>query len=353
MDADLKDGREAVLYRKLKGDRARCLVCQRRCLIADGQLGHCATRLNRHGRLYTLIYGRVSTWREAPAEVKPLFHFYPGSRYLSLGSLGCNFRCPGCQNWAIAHLQLGFEAPRELERHTTFMSPRQAVQLAHELGCQGLSWTYNEPALWFEYVLDGARLAKQGRLFTNVVTNGLMTPQALDLLGPHLDAYRVDIKAFSRQAYARIANIEDFSGILQVTKRAKRHWHMHVEVVTNVTPGYNDDESQLAAIAGWICQELGPDTPWHVTRFHPYGALRDVPQTPVATLEWARQLGIQAGLDYVYLGNVPGHPGENTYCPTCGKMLIERRHYEILSDVMQDGRCPNCGEEIPIVNCES
>jgi len=318
-------------------------------VVASGKLGYCATRVNRHGRLYTLIYGRVSTWRAAPAEIKPLFHFHPGSRALSLGSVGCNFRCPGCQNWEIAHVQLGSEIREALERRTTSISPQEAVRWTLELGCQGLSWTYNEPTLWLEYVLDGAKLAKSKGLYTNVVTNGFMTPQALDLLGPHLDAYRVDLKGFSKRFYRRMAHVEDFAGILEVAKRARHKWKMHVEVITNVVPQHNDDEEQLAAMASWIYRELGPDTPWHVTRFIPHQHLGHLPPTPVKILEWARQLGLEAGLRYVYLGNVPGHPGENTYCPRCQRLLIVRRNYEILTYAIEDGRCPSCREEIPIV----
>lgn len=341
--------REALLYRKLKGQRVRCLICQRRCLIPADELGYCATRANRDGRLFTLIYGRVSTWRVAPAEIKPLFHFHPGSWALSLGSLGCNFRCPGCQNWEIAHVQLRSEVRQELERRTVFISPQEAVQRAQKLGCQGLSWTYNEPTLWLEYVLDGAKLAKKTGLYTNVVTNGFMTLQALDLLGPYLDAYRVDIKGFSQKAYRRIAHVEKFAGILEVAKRARRRWKMHVEVITNVVPGYNDDEEQLTAIANWIHRELGPHTPWHLTRFYPQCKLHHLSPTPLETLERGRQIGLDAGLDYVYLGNVPGHRWENTYCPRCQRLLIERRDYQILAYAIEDGHCPSCGEEIPIV----
>jgi pyruvate formate lyase activating enzyme len=340
---------EALLYRKLKGNWVRCLVCQRRCVIPEGKLGYCATRINRHGRLYTLIYGRVSTWRVAPAEIKPLFHFHPGSHYLSLGSVGCNFRCIGCQNWEIAHIELDLDIQEELEDITTFMSPREAFQLAQKQGCQGISWTYNEPTLWLEYVLEGAKLAKGKGMYTNLVTNGFMTPQALDLLGPCLDAYRVDVKGFSPEAYRQIAHVEDFSGILEVAKRAKDRWKMHLEVITNVVPQLNDDDQQLSAIASWICRELGSDTPWHVTRFTPHLHLSHLPATPVKSLERARQLGLEVGLHYVYLGNVPGHPGENTYCPSCQRLLIERRDYQILSYAIEDGRCPQCGQEIPIV----
>jgi pyruvate formate lyase activating enzyme len=203
--------------------------------------------------------------------------------------------------------------------------------------------------LWLEYVLEGAQLAKERGLYTNVVTNGLMTPQALDLIGPHLDAYRVDIKGFSQQTYRRMANLEDFTSILEVARRARHRWQMHVEVVTNVTPGYNDDKQQLAAIANWVCQELGPDIPWHVTRFYPHRELQAVLPTPVATLERARQIGLDAGLRYVYLGNVPGHPGENTYCPSCGELLIERSGHQIMLWALRNGRCPRCSQKIPIV----
>ena len=349
MSYERQTGREALLYTKLKGNWARCLVCQRRCVIPEGKLGYCATRINRSGRLYTLIYGRVSTWRVAPAEIKPLFHFLPGSRYLSLGSVGCNFRCLGCQNWEIAHVQLECDVQDDLEGNTIFISPQKTIQMAQQLDCQGLSWTYNEPTLWLEYVLEGAKLAKGRGMYTNLVTNGFMTPQALDVVGPYVDAYRLDIKGFSHEVYRQIAHVEDFSGILDVAKRAKNRWKMHLEVVTNVVPQLNDDDQQLSAIASWICRELGPDTPWHVTRFAPHLNLSHLPPTPMKTLERARQLGLEAGLRYVYLGNVPGHPGENTYCPCCQRLLIERRDYEILKYGVEDGHCPSCGQEIPIV----
>lgn len=349
MGHNLDSGREALLYRGLKGGRVRCLVCQRLCIIPRGGWGYCATRINRDGTLYTLIYGRVSTWRVAPAEIKPLFHFYPGSKYLSLGSVGCNFRCPGCQNWEIAHVRLDAQFREELERGTTFISPLESVRLARQSGCQGLSWTYNEPTLWLEYVLEGAKKAKEMGLFTNVVTNGFITSQALDLLGPFLDAYRVDIKGFSQDAYRWIAHVEDHAGILEVTERVKHKWKIHVEVITNIIPQHNDDEGQLRALAHWICHQLGPDTPWHVTRFVPHRHLSHLPPTPIKTLERVRQLGLESGLRFVYLGNVPGHLGENTYCPGCGRTLIERRNYEILSHAIEDNHCPYCGEEIPIV----
>ena len=329
---------ETLLYRRLDNGRVQCDVCQRRCRITEGNRGYCFSRLNQAGKLYCLLYGQVSTVMVAPIEKKPLFHFYPGSHALSFGTLGCNFRCPGCQNWEDAHDKLDFT-----RRWTTYISPEESMQMVKEYDCQGISWTYNEPTVWFEYTLDGAKLAKDQGLYTNYVTNGYMTPEALDMIGPYLDAFRVDIKGFAPSSYGKIAHISDFSGILAVTKRAKIKWGMHVEIVTNVIPGYNDDEAQLRNIAHWICTELGEETPWHVTRFIPYLKLSHLEPTPIATLERARQIGFEAGLQYVYLGNVPGHRGENTYCPQCKKLLIERDVFSVKQMNVEKGKCPYCG----------
>jgi len=349
--------KETLLYEKLANDQVRCHICQRRCKISPGKFGYCFTRINEEGRLYSLIYGEVSTWRVAPAEIKPLFHFYPGSHALSLGSLGCNFRCLGCQNWDIAHFRPvlyrrfseGKIKSNELwELNPEYISPEQSVKMAKKYNCQGLSWTYNEPTLWFEYTLDSAILAKKEGLYTNYVTNGFITEEALDLIGPHLDAFRVDIKGFSEKYYKPIANVRNYRGILEVAERAKKRWKMHVEVITNIIPGYNDDEEQLKGISLWIYDSLGKDTPWHVTRFVPHLKLSHLPYTPLATLERVYQIGKESGLLFVYLGNVPGHPYENTYCPRCSKLLIKRYNYQILSYEIQDGRCKFCGEKIPI-----
>ncbi len=277
-----------------------------------------------------------------PIEKKPVFHFYPGSQWLSLGTLGCNFRCPGCQNWEISHA-----SPGQTFQETKFFSPEKLVELAHKHGCLGLSWTFNEPTIWLEYTLDGARLAKEQGLLTNYVTNGYITPEALDLIGPYLDVFRVDLKGFSQETYHHLAHIEDFTGILEVTKRAKGKWGMWVEVVTNVIPGYNDAEDELVRIASWIRKELGEYTPWHVTRFFPQLELSHLEPTPIATLERARRIGQQEGLKYVYLGNVPGHPGENTYCSECGELLIQRHVFDITQCNLEEGHCPHCHKRLP------
>lgn len=336
--------RESLLYNKVGGGGVQCNICQRRCKIKDGRYGYCGTRLSDKGKLYTLIYGEISTWRVAPSEIKPIFHFIPGGRWLSLGSLGCNFRCIGCQNWDIAH----FRVDRDGIYGTEYMSTETAIELAKKYGVDGISWTYNEPTISFEYTLDMAKLAKKGGLYTSYVTNGFITREALDIIGPYLDVFRVDIKGFSNEFYKKIANVADFKGILKVTERAKKRWSMWVEVVTNVIPGYNDSETELQRIACWIRDTLGKDTPWHVTRFVPHLKLDDIPFTPVATLEEARKVGVDAGLKFVYLGNVPGHPYENTYCPKCQRLLIRRYNYEILEYNIKNGNCIYCDEKIPI-----
>lgn len=331
--------KKAYLYHNLHKGRALCLTCQRRCVISEGKIGWCHTRINEGGRLFSLIYGEVSSLSINPIEKKPVFHFYPGSRWLSLGSVGCNFRCPGCQNWDIAHW-------KEEGMYTEYISPEELVSKAKAGGCIGISWTFNEPTLWFEYTYDGAKLAKAQGLYTNYVTNGFIGEEALDMIAPFLDVYRVDIKGFSEETYLRIGHIEGFNGILEITKKA-REYGMHIECVTNITPGFNDNATELRAIASWIKNTLGPETPWHVTRFHPHYELSHLSPTPISQLETAYLIGKEEGLFYVYLGNVPGHRLENTYCHMCGELLIERYVFEIVKNKIKDGRCQRCNTMIP------
>jgi pyruvate formate lyase activating enzyme len=333
---------ESALYESLQDGSARCNICERRCIIHEGGWGYCYTRKNRGGRIYNVTYGEVSTKTVAPIEAKPVFHFLPGSRWLSLGGLGCNLRCIGCQNWEIAH-----EQPCDIPQgRTEYMEPEKVVALAKEKGCVGISWTYNEPTMWLEYTVKASKLAKKADLYTNYVTNGYMTRQALDRIGPYLDIFRVDIKGFSGDFYKKIANVYDFEPILENALRAKSKWNTHVEVVTNVIPGLNDREIDLGRLATWIAQKLGKRTPWHVTRFVPYLELSDVPCTPVETLERAREIGIGVGLLYVYIGNVTGHPGENTYCPKCGRVVVGRHHFSVIASNIVGGRCKYCDQKI-------
>jgi pyruvate formate lyase activating enzyme len=331
--------KEAILYEKLEDGEIRCNTCQRRCIIPDGKTGWCRTRINEGGTLFSLIYGEVSVISINPIEKKPVFHFYPGSRWFSLGSVGCNFRCPGCQNWDIAHWE-------KEPMYTKYLSPEELISRTKAEGCIGISWTFNEPTLWFEYTLDSAKLAKAQGLYTNYVTNGYITKDAFDMIAPFLDVYRVDIKAFSEKTYLKTGHIKNFKGILEITKRAKDSG-IHVEVVTNVTPEFNDNEEELRGIASWIKKDLGPETPWHVTRFYPHLELSHLSPTPISDIEKAWSIGKEEGLWYVYLGNVPGHKLENTYCHKCGELLIERYVFDVIKNEIKGNRCPKCKTLIP------
>jgi len=332
---------EAILYDKLENGRARCDVCQWRCVIAPEGRGACGTRENCGGTLYTLIYDRVSSANLDPIEKKPLYHFHPGTPVFSLGTLGCSFTCPGCQNWQISQ-----RSPQEIDPQLTRLTPAAAVETAVRLGAEGICWTYNEPAIWLEHTLEGARRAKAAGLYTAYVTNGTATREQLDLIGPYLDAYRVDLKAFSREGYQAVAGFAKFAGILENTQYAKERWGMHVECVTNVTPTINDSDETLRGIARWIVAALGAGTPWHVTRFFPYRGFEQLPATPLERLDRAGEIGREEGLHFVYVGNVPDDPRQNTCCPACGHTVIRRRGFTVAHLDLAHGTCPHCGAAI-------
>ncbi len=332
---------EAVLYEKLPDSRVRCHTCQWRCRIGPEKFGVCGMYQNKGGTLYNLNYAKVSSAAADPIEKKPLFHFFPGTLVFSLGTLGCNFHCKHCQNWEIstANSSSLWHGCREIQ-------PQASIELAQKYHCQGLAWTYNEPTIWFEHTLDSAKLAKENNLYTVYVTNGYATPEALDTIGPYLDAWRVDIKGFSDEFYKALAKIPRWREILEVTKRAKNKWNMHVEVVTNIIPTMNDDDQQLEGIANWIRDELGELTPWHVTRFHPHHHMMHLPPTPLATIEHAYEIGRKAGLKFVYAGNVPGHQSESTRCYACGKLNVQRFGYQTRVEGLEGSRCQFCGAEL-------
>jgi len=344
---------EALLYSREKDGNVRCNLCPRRCLIFPDQAGYCGVRQNIDGTLYTLIYGKASSINVDPIEKKPLFHFYPGTMALSIGTIGCNMRCIHCQNWQISHVipVKGVEKGKVYniveEIPTEYVNPEEMVGMAVKAGCRGIAFTYNEPTIWLEYTMDVAKLAKERGLYTVYVSNGYITPDALDTIGPYLDAFRVDIKGFTSEFYRKLAQVPNWETILEATERAKKHWKMHVEIISLVIPSWNDDEEQLRSIADWIVDSLGDMTPWHVTRFVPYLDLRDIPMTPIETLEKAREIGLKSGLKYVYIGNVPGHPAEHTHCHKCRELLIKRVGYEIEAKNITDaGKCASCGADI-------
>jgi pyruvate formate lyase activating enzyme len=331
---------QALLYEKLTDARVRCNTCRWQCSIAADKTGVCRMYQNKGGELYNLNYAQTSSVAVDPIEKKPLFHFSPGSSVFSLGGWGCNFHCDGCQNWEISCVNNPSPERQIL--------PYEAVTLAKEYQCRCIAWTYNEPSVWFEYTLDSAKLSRENGLYSVYVTNGFMTTEALDTIGPYLDAYRIDIKGFNAKAYKTLANITRWEGILDNAKRAVEKWNMHVEVVTNIVPAVNDDDMQLEGIARWIKEELGELTPWHVTRFYPNYNMTDAQPTPVETLEHAIDIAKKAGLKFVYAGNIPGHNSENTICYCCGRTIIQRYGYQTKIIGLKNGNCAYCGADLNI-----
>lgn len=343
--------REAILYEKQENGRVKCHVCPRLCLIAPDHLGVCLSRKNINGKLYTLLDDFASSVAVDPIEKKPLFHFFPGSNVFSIGTLGCNFRCKHCQNWQIAHASpdeaIG-QASSDKIVGCNSLPPNNALEICKKNKCQGVAWTYNEPTIWLEYTLKSAKLFKEENLYTVYVTNGYITPEALGKIAPLLDAYRVDVKGFTNEFYRKLTGISDFQSILDAAIKAKNNWDCHVEIVTNVIPTMNDDEAQLRNIAKWIYSNLGPKTPWHVTRFFPYLKLSHLPPTPIETIEIARQIGFEEGLHFVYTGNIPGHIGQNTICPKCKETVIKRAGYQIEKNISSSGNCGVCDFDLNI-----
>ncbi len=333
--------REAMLWEKISDSAVRCNVCQWRCVIRPQQFGLCQVRQNVDGVLKILNYAEVSSVAVDPIEKKPLFHFHPATLAFSIGGWGCNFHCRHCQNWHIS-----CEVPWEDKSDSQQISPETSIELAKRYNCEGIAWTYNEPGIWLEYTLDAAKIARAEGLYTVYVTNGYSTPEALDAMGPYLDAWRVDVKGFSDAFYRQLAKISQWRGILEVAERAQEKWGMHIEVVTNIIPTMNDDDEQLEGIATWIRDRLGELTPWHVTRFYPQHDMQHIPPTPISTIEHAYDIGKKAGLRFVYVGNLHGHEGENTICYSCGRTVVKRTGYQAELAGLNGSRCRFCGAEL-------
>jgi pyruvate formate lyase activating enzyme len=331
---------EALLYEKREDLKVQCALCSHRCVIADGKRGICHVRENRAGILNTLVYGRLIARHIDPIEKKPLFHFLPGSHSYSIATVGCNFTCRFCQNADIAQ----FPADQGGAIVGDFVEPKEVVKAAVEAGCRSISYTYTEPTIFFEFALETARLARARGLRNVFVTNGYMTAEALDMLAPFLDAANVDLKSFSRKFYKDICGAK-MEHVLATLRNMKAKG-VFVEVTTLIVPGLNDDPDELKALTGFLVHELGGDTPWHISRFHPTYRLTERPITPLKTLHLARELGKAAGLKYVYTGNVPGDIGESTYCPACGEMLIDRGGFQVHKIRLKNGHCIRCGEII-------
>lgn len=331
--------KEAMFYQKLEGRQVRCYLCRFHCLIGDGKRGHCRVRKNRDGILYSQVYGRVVAEHVDPIEKKPLFHLLPGSRSYSVATVGCNFRCRHCQNYSIAQPDEG-----SIERYGKMVSPETIVESALEAGCSSIAYTYTEPTIFFEYAYDTAVLARAAGLRNVFVTNGYITDEALAVIAPYLDAANIDLKGFSEKFYRETVGAT-LAGVLECIREYRR-LGIWIEITTLVIPHHNDSEEELRGIAEFIVKELGPRTPWHVSQFYPTYLLTDEPRTPIATLRKAKEIGLAAGLRYVYEGNVPGEDGENTACPSCGAIVIKRYGYAVEKNLLERGRCSGCGFQV-------
>lgn len=330
--------KEARFYEKLGNGIVRCGVCPRRCTIPKDERGFCGTRENRNGTLFSLVYGRVATMHVDPIEKKPFFHFLPGSQAYSIATAGCNMTCKFCQNFELSQAK-----PEDLR--SRFMSPGMMAAEAKSSGTPVIAFTYNEPTVYTEYVRDTAAAAKKAGIRSVVISNGYINPAPLESLAEVISAYKVDFKAFSKTFYRDVTG-GDREPVL-ATIKLLRKLGIWMELVHLTIPTLNDNDNDFEAMGEWLMAEVGPDVPVHFTRFYPRYRLTNLPATPVSTLERARNILLEKGMRYVYVGNVPGHPAESTYCPKCGKALIGRSGYSIRQNRVKNGACGYCGAVIP------
>ena len=331
--------KEAMFYVSLPEGEIRCNLCNHRCKIRKGKRGICGVRQNRDGKLYSLVYGKVVAEYTDPIEKKPLFHFLPGSRAFSIGTVGCNFHCKHCQNFDISQ----YPQEHKGEIIGQARTPEQIVTAAKAAGCETIAYTYTEPSIFYEFSYDIAFLARKEGIRNVFVSNGYISSEAARQLAPCLDAINVDLKAFTDKFYKTVcgARLKPVLETIQLMKELG----VWVEVTTLIIPALNDGEKELRDIARFV-KGVGSEVPWHVTQFYPAYKIVDRPPTPVATLRRAREIGMEEGLRYVYEGNVPGEGGENTYCYTCGSVLIERHGFGLRQNRIEEGKCPECGTSI-------
>ncbi|MCD6289451.1 MAG: AmmeMemoRadiSam system radical SAM enzyme [Anaerolineae bacterium] len=320
------------------GPYVQCNLCPHRCVIADGERGRCRVRENRGGRLYSLVYGNPCAVHVDPIEKKPFFHFLPGAAALSLATAGCNLRCLYCQNWTIS------QVPPEKTSNIS-LPPEVVADYAQHAGAQVIAYTYSEPTVFYEYMMDTATLTRKANLRNVVVTAGFINQEPLRALCDVVDAIKIDLKGYSETFYRDVC-----SGKLEPVLEAIKTIYdsgTHLEIVNLVVPTLNDDLEQLRDLARWLVREVSPDVPLHFSRFYPQYKLTNLPPTPVETLTTARNIAMEEGVKFVYVGNVPGHPGNNTYCPRCGRPIIVRQGFAVLEYHIKDGACAYCGEPIP------
>ncbi|MDD5561421.1 MAG: AmmeMemoRadiSam system radical SAM enzyme [Candidatus Omnitrophica bacterium] len=328
----------ALYWKTVKDTTLQCLLCPRKCVLSPGQRGFCTVRLNKEGKLYTLGYGNPVAIHIDPIEKKPFFHVSPGEAVYSLAVAGCNMRCIFCQNWQISQSK-----PDEAQSYS--LSPEEAVVQCIKNNCRFIAYTYTEPTVFYEYMLDIAKLAHAKGLKNTMHTCGYINQEPLGELLKYMDAVNVDLKGFSPEVYAKIGEMAQIGPVLETLKTISKSG-VWLEITCLIIPGLNDESARIKEMCVWIKENLGDQVPVHFSRFMPAFRLLNLPPTPVEKLEEAYRIAKNAGLKYVYIGNLPGHPGENTYCPKCGKIVVKRVGYEILENHIKDGKCEFCGNKI-------
>ncbi len=329
---------EARWWESMPDGRVHCFLCPRHCHIGDGQAGFCFIRVNEGGKLYSLGYASPAALQIDPIEKKPLNHFLPGTRVFSLGTAGCNMGCFFCQNWDISK-------SKSDQVRSTHIPPEDIVALAVRYRCPSIAFTYNEPTIWAEYVIDICAAAKEAGIRTVMVTNGYVTREAFHDIYDHIDAANVDLKAFTEEFYGRVT-LTHLQPVLDTLTWLKQETNVWFEITNLLIPKLNDDPGELRRLASWIVEHLGPDVPLHFTAFHPDFKLQDKPRTPPETLHAARRIALDAGLHYVYEGNIRSEAAD-TCCPGCGEILIRRSWHDVIENSLRDGACPSCGRAIP------
>jgi len=334
-------GKEAILYEPIRGGRVRCTACARYCQIPDGKPGLCGVRANVGGKLQLLVYGKVITGHVDPIEKKPVSHFMPGTKIFSIATTGCNWLCHYCQNYDISQR-------RKVEGSD--LDPPDVVNLAKQYGSQGIAYTYNQPTIFLEFARDIGVLARKAGLINIFVSNGYDTEEAVCMMNEFLDCITVDFKGSGETAFVRkYIGIQNAEPIYQTLLELKQKTKIHIEITDLIIPELGDSLEAARKLCKWVYDNLGPDTPVHFLRFHPDYKLMHLPSTPTETLEKHHKLGKDAGLNYVYIGNVPNHPSQHTYCPGCGERVVERLGFEIGEWKMDaKNRCLRCGYKIAI-----
>lgn len=338
--ADIPDGElhEARFYEPLAGGRVRCVLCPRGCIVGDKGRGYCRVRENRGGKYYSLVYGRPCALHLDPIEKKPFFHVYPGTKAFSLATVGCNLNCKFCQNWDIS------QASSE-DANPSYKSPEDIVAAALKANARAIAYTYTEPVVFSEYMADCAAAGKKAGIESVMVSNGFITADALKSILPVLKAVKIDLKSFSQSFYADVCSGQ-LQPVLDTLKRLANSgiWY---EIVVLIVPSMNDGADEIKKMSAWIVKELGENVPVHFSRFHPMYKMRNISPTPLETLSKARQIAVDEGINFVYVGNAPGAESQNTICPSCKAMLIRRYQYSILENNISGGLCKKCKTKIP------